>query len=251
MSDANDPRAHVLRLVLEQARGTTDGDGSPRWLRALCRAAVPLVPVSGAGVIVSGDLGMLAVGAASDEEAHALERRQVELGEGPAVEAVRTQSAVLEPDLSVAAATRRWPVFAAAARESGIAAVFAFPLQVGAARLGTIDLYRRQAGVLAGPQLAIALSLADVAVEVLLEQQDRAGEDGTAAELQGMLDHDAVVHQAQGMVMVDLAVGIQDAASLLRAFAFGRGESLTEVSRQIVDGSLRLHRDGDRDGPGR
>jgi hypothetical protein len=45
---------------------------------------------------------------------------------------------VLIADLARDALTR-WPAYAPAAREHGVQAVFAFPLQIGAARLGTLD----------------------------------------------------------------------------------------------------------------
>jgi hypothetical protein len=39
-----------------------------------------------------------------------------------------------------------WPAFAPAAQLAGAAAVFAFPLQVGAIRTGVMGMYREQAG---------------------------------------------------------------------------------------------------------
>src|SRR5450755_3611990 len=40
----------------------------------------------------------------------------------------------------------RWPVFAPAAATVGVAATFAFPVQVGGIRLGVLDLYRDTTG---------------------------------------------------------------------------------------------------------
>ena len=53
---------------------------------------------------------------------------------------------MLASDLGGAEIGRRWPVFAPAARQAGAAAIFAFPLQIGAIRSGVLGLYRgRQA----------------------------------------------------------------------------------------------------------
>ena len=54
-------------------------------------------------------------------------------------------SPVLQADLARTAATL-WPAFSSRALEAGIAAVFAFPLQIGAVRMGVLDLYRDDAG---------------------------------------------------------------------------------------------------------
>jgi hypothetical protein len=57
--------------------------------------------------------------------------------------------------------------------EAGISAIFAFPLQVGAIRLGILDLYRATPGNLAAEQLANALAYADAAVVILLRLQGK------------------------------------------------------------------------------
>ena len=61
---------------------------------------------------------------------------ELTLGEGPGQDAAEASGPVLASDLGDAGAARRWPLFAAAACEAGAAAVFAFPLQVGAIRAG-------------------------------------------------------------------------------------------------------------------
>ena len=51
--------------------------------------------------------------------------------------------------------------------------------------------------------------------------------------------HDEV-YQAQGMVMVDLAVPLDVALARMRAVAFAEGTSLQELSADIVAGRRRL-----------
>ena len=64
---------------------------------------------------------------------------------------------------------RRWPVFALAARQAGAAAIFAFPLQIGAIRAGVLGLYRERPGPLTAFQLGDALIFADTATLLLLD----------------------------------------------------------------------------------
>jgi AmiR/NasT family two-component response regulator len=48
------------------------------------------------------------------------------------------------------------------------------------------------------------------------------------------------VYQAQGMVMVDLGVGLDEALVRLRGHAFVEGRPVAAVARDIVAGRLRL-----------
>jgi hypothetical protein len=74
----------------------------------------------------------------SDVVAARLGDLQFDLGEGPSVDAFRERQPVLVPDVgdSGAAAGERWPAFAPAGLAAGARALFAFPLQLGAAQLG-------------------------------------------------------------------------------------------------------------------
>jgi AmiR/NasT family two-component response regulator len=55
------------------------------------------------------------------------------------------------------------------------------------------------------------------------------------SDLDGTLNR-AEVHQAQGMVMVLLDVGLTEALLLLRARAFASGRPLAELARDVVSG---------------
>ena len=52
---------------------------------------------------------------------------------------------VLVSDLAARSAELRWPAFAPAAVAAGALAVFAFPLQIGAIRVGVLSLLVRPA----------------------------------------------------------------------------------------------------------
>jgi hypothetical protein len=55
---------------------------------------------------------------------------------------------------------------------------------------------------------------------------------------------DAVVHQATGMLLVQLGVDAQTALLRLRAHAYAEGRPLREVAADVVERRLRLERDG-------
>jgi hypothetical protein len=147
---------------------------------------------------------------------------------------------------------RRWPVFALAARQAGAAAIFAFPLQIGAIRAGVLGLYRERPGPLTAFQLGDALIFADTATLLLLDAQDQAGGDLAALAGPGgqpdLALRRAEIDQATGMLTEQLGAGIGDAFVRLRAYAYARDLRLTDVARDIVARRLRLHPDPSRDG---
>ena len=65
--------------------------------------------------------------------------------------------------------------FARRPEQAGAAAVFAFPLVVGAIRAGVMGLYRDRPGPLSAFQLGDALVFADTATMLLLDAQDQRG----------------------------------------------------------------------------
>src|SRR4051794_6314389 len=131
--------AEILRAAWA---GSPDGTGLPASLAAHC---VRSLPVTGAGLALMTEEGPAGIIAATDGAALILEQLQFTLGEGPCVDASETGRPVLQPDLARTAAMR-WPAFAGGALDAGILAVFAFPLRVGAIRLGVLDLYRNRVG---------------------------------------------------------------------------------------------------------
>jgi AmiR/NasT family two-component response regulator len=101
-------------------------------------------------------------------------------------------------------------------------------------------LYRRRSGVLSAEELALGLVLADVAGQVVLAVQAGAPVDRVHKLLAGEPAHWAEIHQATGMVSVQLGVSIDDAFVRLRAHAFADGRSLRHVSRDVITRRIRL-----------
>lgn len=219
--------AEILRAAWADS---PDGNGLPASLAAACTRALP---VSGVGLALMTDEGPAGTIAATDGAAVELERLQFALGEGPCVDASRTGRPVLQPDLAVTAPPR-WPAFAGGALQAGIRAVFAFPLRVGAIRLGVLDIYRDRAGTLSPGELTEALSFADAATLILLHAQ--AGSPVTGAV--PVLDDRAEVHQATGVISVQAGVGLADALVLLRARAFADDRSLADLARDVLAGAV-------------
>ena len=118
--------------------------------------------------------------------------------------------------------------------------MFAFPLRLGAIRIGVLILYRDRPGDLSELQYGDGIVLADMAAAVVLELQSGARVDQLHQLLASEPPHWSEIHQATGMVSVQLGVSLQDAFTRLRAHAFAESVSLRQVAGDVVARRLRL-----------
>lgn len=220
-------------------------DGSSE-VDAVCALCVSHLSVSGAGATVLAHIGEAAGDGlrrglvhATNEISSGLEDLQLTVGEGPCLDAFASGGPVLIADL--AAETSRWPGFGPGALKLGAAALFSFPLQVGVVRLGSLDLYSDVPGPLAGELLSDALILADLVTQAIVHDLD-----GHATEdLSWLDDPHAEVHQASGMLQVQLNSTTEVALLRLRSYAYTHELPITEVARQVVSRQLRFAPDDD------
>ena len=225
-----------LRRILDELSA---GDDRPPPAARLCEVGAHVIGVTGAGVmLMSGETPQGSL-CSTNQVSNLIEELQYTLGEGPCVDAYRHDEVVLEPDLADPA-TPRWLAFTPPAVEAGARAVFGFPLRVGTVRLGALNLYRDRPGPLSDGQHADALVMADVAARWVLEVQAGAPPGGLARELEVGADFRFVVHNAAGMVAVQLGVSVSEALIRLRAYAFSHDRLLHDVAQDVVDRTLRF-----------
>lgn len=221
--------------ILAQLRG----DGGDIDVKRLCHVSVDLTGATGAGLmLMSGETQRGSI-CTTDDVSALLERLQFELGEGPCVDACRLDRPVAEPDLAAPRITR-WMAFTPPAVAAGARAVFGFPLQVGAVRLGALNLYCDEARPLTDGQHRDALLMASVAAHTVLAIQAGAPAGQLAAGLEAGAEFQYVVHQASGMVAAQLEVSVGQALVRLRAHAFGNDRHLVDVARAVVARTLRF-----------
>ena len=197
--------------------------------------------VTGAGVSMVSTRGTRGVVCATDAVSARIEDLQVSLGEGPCVDAATTGTAVLVADLASPEdlAVQRWPAFMDGALTSGVRAVFAFPLRIGAIDVGALDLYRDQPGELSEVNLTGALMAADAAA-IALMRLDTGDLDTFPDDPEDRMAHQFKVHQATGMVQVQLGVSTEVAFLRLRARAFATGRLLTDIATDVIERRLRF-----------
>jgi hypothetical protein len=231
--------ARIWAQVAERSRGEALS------VAHVCAAAVAGVGVDGAGVTVMAGPTARETVHATDALAGQLEELQLTLGQGPCVDTYTDGGPVLAVDLRARDYLIRWPAFTPAALHSGARAVFALPLQVGAIRLGALDLYRTRPGGLSPHEVDDVRVYAETVCVVLLNEAAETRSE--TAELAWHHDdptvHQAVVHQATGMILVQLGVSIDVAFLRLRAYAYAHDRPLGEVARDVVERRLRFEPD--------
>ncbi len=227
---AADRLARILERLV--AAGTGPSGSGP-----LCQVAAELAAVTGAGVMIMADGVPQASLCSSGSVAALIEDLQYTLGEGPCIDAYRTGAVIAEPDLA-APVSPRWPAFTPKVIEFGAQAIFGFPVRIGGVRIGALNLYRDRPGPLDDDQYADALVMADVIARTVLTLQAHS-ETGSGPADPGTDIH-PTVHQAAGMVSVQLEVSVADALVRLRAHAFAADRPLTEVAKDVIARTLRF-----------
>ncbi|HEY1971600.1 MAG TPA: GAF and ANTAR domain-containing protein [Pseudonocardia sp.] len=225
--------------------------GDDRALAGLiCRACVDGLKVDGAALsLLTASVARHTLHA-TDATAEMLEELQFSLNEGACIEAATTGNPVFVDDIRQASEVARWPVFASAVIElTDVRTLCALPLRWGTTNLGVLDLYRRVPAGLSHEQRTDALSAADTAALMMLTLRTeptgtRATDTGRGTSwLDPMVASRAEIHQATGMVLIQLDTTAADALARLRGYAFAERRLLIDVARDVV--ARRLDFSGD------
>ncbi|MEV6767242.1 GAF and ANTAR domain-containing protein [Nocardia sp. NPDC051030] len=227
--------------------------GSERFLAALaavprrfvgpsriCVACVEVLAVQGAAIAIDATDTGWEVLCASDSVADRFEALQATAGQGPGIDAALGCEVVVVEDRALI--QHRWPLLGAMMDRGESGAVYSIPLQAGAARLGVLDLFCEKPGNLDRAQWAAVSSVATMVTAILLSDQ-HADADSVEMVL-GQWWSSALrtreIHQASGMVAVQLGAPVRDAYSRMQAHAFARGLTLAEVAADVVARRLRF-----------
>jgi GAF domain/ANTAR domain len=228
-------RARIIAAVAGQDAMA----GAGELARRLCRFAVDEMALSGCALVLMSRAESASVLAGAGRHAQTVTGLQMELGEGPCLQAHASGIPVLLPDLTAENANR-WPAFAAAALAAGVQAEFSLPLTAGTGGIGTLDLCRDRPGMLSDEHLADAMVAADIARDAVLYQPYAPGGPDLAELLAAAGTDRIVIHQATGMIAAQLDDTTANALARLRAAAFASGRSMYDIARDVVERRVRF-----------
>jgi hypothetical protein len=124
-----------------------------------------------------------------------------------------------------------------ASQDSGVHAVYAFPLSLGSLDIGVVSLFSNRSGGLSPAQILDAEVLMNIAAVQVLRRSL------TYQTLKTNLDDNEgysrrVVHQATGMILAQLNLSAADALLMIHAHAFAYGRTVREVADDVVTRQL-------------
>jgi GAF domain-containing protein len=205
-------------------------------LTVLVDRANEILRARSGGILLADGAGALTVMAASSEEARLVEVFQTR-DDGPCVECVRRGRPVMSTDLAVEG---RWPNFTRLALGAGYHAVHAFPLRSRSIVLGGLDVLFEDIVTLRADDVAIAQAMADVATIAVLQHRAAHEAATVVGQLQMALRSRIIIEQAKGVLAERTRITTDEAFSRLRDFARSHNTRLSEVARQLVEGTLPM-----------
>ncbi|RDI24461.1 GAF and ANTAR domain-containing protein [Lentzea flaviverrucosa] len=229
--------SRLLRTFVQLADTLVDDYDVVDVLHLLVEHCVQLLDATAAGLMLSDQHGGLRVVAYSSAQTRMLELFQLQASEGPCLDCVHSGEPVMVADLSTE--VERWPRFVPLAIEEGFSSVHAVPMRLRRETIGTLNLFRRETGLLDEEDVLVVRALADTAtIGILQERAIRRGEVVTE-QLQTALNSRVVIEQAKGVLAFAGALEMEQAFHALRGYARKNGRRLADVAREVVVGELR------------
>ncbi|HEY0001711.1 MAG TPA: GAF and ANTAR domain-containing protein, partial [Actinoplanes sp.] len=209
------------------------------FLHMLTDRTADLVGAAAVGLVLADSGGRLEFMAGSNENAKLIELFQLQVHEGPCLEAFSTGQPVINVNLSEAAS--RWPRFAPRAAAIGFQSVHAFPMRLRSQTIGALNVFGDTAsGDFDGADVPIVQALVDVAAIALLQERAIHRGEVLTEQLQGALNSRIVIEQAKGAVAQLHQVSVDEAFVRIRAYARRNNKKLIEVAGAIVTGHTAI-----------
>ena len=207
-------------------------------LQTLVDQATLLFDASASGIIIGPDAQHVEVVASTSEKSRLVGLMQLEVGEGPCVEAVTTGRVVSVADVREIA--HRWPAFAEQAAGAGYVSVHAIPLRLRGQVIGSLNLFRDHEGALNGADATAAQALADVATISVLQERTIRDSSVVHDQLRRALDSRVVIEQAKGVIAHTHGVDMDQAFQLIRREARSTSTAMRVVAAGIVEGRVTI-----------
>ncbi|WP_370148965.1 ANTAR domain-containing protein [Streptacidiphilus sp. EB129] len=204
----------------------------------LTSACATVLNVHGVAVSLVIDGGATALVACSPGAARRFEELEFTLGEGPGPDAIRLGRPVFLPDLTQDQGAL-WPTLVPECMGLDIQAVFCFPLCVGTTAIGVLTAVRTSPGPMTDQENEDALGLAAALTLQLLGGERHPYPTWISLNVPAV-QHREIVHQATGILSVQLMLPPDEALIVLRAFAYASERTLWEVARDVVSRRVRL-----------
>lgn len=226
MVQKHEPQVELAETFARVARDLLAEPDVNRTLDRICKLAV--VTVGGceaAGVsMISGR--RISPVTTIDELPRKLDDLQSEVGQGPALDALRDQEVFITGSLSE---EPRWPEFSSRAYDkTGVQSVLALRLFASEDTIGTLNLYSRESNAFDARDVAVASVFAAHAAVALTSAQHEEDLESKAASRD-------VIGMAKGIIMAQQRVSDDQAFDILRRASQRMNVKLRILAQQVVD----------------
>jgi GAF domain-containing protein len=206
-------------------------------LGELTKSVVAVLDLSGSGVTIAKKDQLHFVTAVSHASSD-LERNQERWQDGPCRAAYDSGEVVRVSDVRQESA--RWPEFAAAAAELGVAGVAGIPMRLADQTIGALNLDSTEPREWTDEDIAVAVLLADVATSYVVNASKLRQQEQLSEQLQEALDSRVVIEQAKGITAQQHALTVDQAYQRMRRHARSNNTSLRVVAEAIVAVGLQV-----------
>lgn len=202
------------------------------FLQFLTHRCTEILQADTAGVLLETPRGHLELAGAASDEMYEIEQIEIELGQGPCIEAYRSREPVIAPEL--ATFESRWPQVVPRLAGLGMQAGYAFPLQFRGDCIGALNLYRTVPGEFRKEDVRLGQAFAHMAAIGILQERKVTAAEERAAQLQHALDSRLIIEQAKGVLAQRHGLAPDEAFEKLRHHARRHNSRLHDLSRRIV-----------------
>ncbi|MEV0677598.1 GAF and ANTAR domain-containing protein [Actinosynnema sp. NPDC050436] len=223
--------------ALEELAGVlADEQSLDDVLQQLAESASRVIPdAENVSVTVVGADGASTV-AATDRKVVAIDAAQYSAGDGPCLEATRTQRPVR---LAVEGGRERWPQFAAAAEEAGVRAYLSAPLLVEGGTLGSLNLYSSDESAFDPFDEALLRLFTTASAAAITGFRRYERSRVLVANLERALLSRSEIDQAKGVLMAAHGIGEAEAFQRLVEESQTHNTKLRVVARNLLDSVRR------------
>jgi GAF domain-containing protein len=187
-------------------------------------------------VLLEDERGSISVASCSSEAPRLLQLAQLEHGEGPSLECLRTGTAVAGADLDTERG--RWPAFAPAAASAGYRGVAAVPLRLRDQTIGALTMFTVRVEIAPQNAQRLARALADVATIGILQRRSSNRSELAVEQLQGAVDSRVVIEQAKGVLAERHKLSLDAAFATMRRHARSHNGKLSDVALAVLKGDI-------------
>ncbi|MFK8849032.1 ANTAR domain-containing protein [Streptomyces sp. Ac-502] len=207
-------------------------------LSRLCAHCAALFGTDAAAVLLADAHHRLRVVAESGDTARLLGPDGPQGPCDPYADCYRSGTAETDIALSDPRTAARWPHFTALARERGHVTAHALPMRLHSRTVGVLALFSGTAAPLGEQDGAFARSLADLLAVTAVQCKSLERSHAERTQLQHALSSRVVIEQAKGMLAERWTTTVDEAFTVVRAYARAHRRRLPDLARQVVDGTL-------------